>query len=220
MINGRTICQILFLASVAAVSPCFADSTALTQGVAAYNKGDLRQALSHFEKAIVEKPYDATAHLYLGFCYQSLKQIGPARQHFQYVASSSKDSSQRTRAKAALNALPVSTVSTPAEKTAASETASAPTSAPKKYGRCKVIMFETDWCVACHAFAPQFDSTASKYRDRMDFERVNAERNKGLADQYGVYRYPTFVYLDDKGKVLYQESNAMFSRRVRELAGD
>lgn len=218
--SGRTICQVFALATLVTFSPCFADSTALTQGVAAYNKGDLRQALSHFEQAIVEKPYDATAHLYLGFCYQSLKQFGPARQHFQYVMSSSKDASQRSRAKAALNSLPASSGSNSAAKTAVPEPASETASPPKKYGRCKVIMFETDWCVACHAFVPQFESTAAKYRDKMDFERVNAERNKALADQYGVDRYPTFVYLDDKGKVLYRESNGMFSMRVRQLAGE
>jgi len=208
----------------AAFLPSFAGSGSLTQGVALYNKGDYRQALPFLEKAVTENPYDGTSHYYLGLCYQAAKQNGPARQHFQYVLQSSKDAKLRSFASTALNSMPAARASgsgggaaAPAQPNPAQANVAAAPS--KNYGRCKVIMFETSWCHYCHEFAPDFDSTGNQYRGKMDFQRVDAEQDRTLADKYGVHSYPTLVYLDSKGNVLYSEGRGMFHNRVKELTG-
>lgn len=221
-----TACAIAAAAFIGTlIIPCCAASGNLAQGVALYNKGEYRQALPLLEKAVTEHPYDSTSHYYLGLCYQAAKQNGPARQHFQYVVTSSKDAKLRSFAATALGGIPAARSSgstsapvAPVQNAVAAATPSEP-SAAKTYGRCKVIMFETSWCHYCHEFAPDFDATGNQFRGKMDFQRVDAEQDKTLADKYGVHSYPRLVYLDQKGNVIYNEGRGGFHDRVKELTG-
>lgn len=201
--------------------PALAGSAAYNEGVALYNKGDYKQAQAAFERAIAQTPYDGFSHYYLALCYQSKKQYGPARQHLQWVVNNAKDNRLRAHATSALNRCPAAPASGSTSSSGAPATANAGDAAPaprKDLGRCKVIMFETSWCHYCHEFAPTFDDAANKYRGKMDFQRVDAEQNTSLRDQYGIRSYPTLVYLDGRGKVLYTEGRGAFQRRLQELA--
>lgn len=89
----------------------------------------------------------------------------------------------------------------------------------KNLGRCKVIMFETTWCQYCKAFTPVFDAAANRYRNWMDFEHIDVEKDPQLKAMYDIRKYPTLVYLDSRGKMLYQENRSKFAERLTELTG-
>jgi thiol-disulfide isomerase/thioredoxin len=83
-----------------------------------------------------------------------------------------------------------------------------------------VIFFETSWCHYCHEFAPQFDEARRKYQNKMDFQQMDAEHDgASLAQRYGVHSYPSLVYLDGSGKLLYNEGRGEFQNRIKELTG-
>lgn len=92
-----------------------------------------------------------------------------------------------------------------------------PPQAPRYLGRCKAILFETTWCKYCKQFDPEFNAASEQFGGLMDFEKVDADKDKLLADQYGVKGYPTLVYLDGAGNVLYNEGHGQFQERVKEL---
>ncbi len=71
------------------------------------------------------------------------------------------------------------------------------------------IDFYTTWCMPCKLM----DSEVFTQKPVSDFLnqnfinlKIDAERGEGpkLAKQFGVYGYPTFVYLDSNGKVIEQ----------------
>lgn len=200
----------------------------LNSGIELYNAGKYGQALPVLEAAVRANPYDPATHYYLGLCYQGLKQVSLARQHFQWVAANSRDQTLRAYAEKALGSyvppkasgsLSVS-ASTPVAS-ASVATATAGEARAKQLGRCKVLMFETSWCHYCHEFAPQFDEAASKYGSMMDFQHVDAEDpgNGDMKQKYGIKSYPRLVYLDGKGNVLYNEGRGAFAERLKELTG-
>lgn len=225
--NKRIAIGLLLAAGLAAncCMPAWAGS--LADGVTLYNQGKYSDALPRLQKAVRENPYDGNSHYYLALCYQSLKQNAMARQHFQWVVDGAKDEKLKAYAATALKSLPAARASgTPGGAplmqpvTSSAPATSSPQAVRNDLGRCKVIMFETSWCHYCHEFAPDFDAAANKYRGKMDFERVDAEQNADLKERYGVKSYPRLVYLDGKGKVLYNEGRGKFSSRLTELAGN
>jgi thioredoxin 1 len=228
LLKRKTVFALLLaLCAIVVWAHSEAQATSLTQGIDLYKKGDYRQATAALEKAVVETPYDASAHLYLALCYKELKQDGPARQHFNWVINSSKDNRLRAYANSAMHGMrPArSSSSTPdpgSSGEAGSKSASAAPAKPKRnLGRCKVIMFETSWCKVCHQFAPEFDATSDKYRGKMDFQRLDAEQHPDMRDRYGVRVYPTLVYLDGHGNVLDKTEGAYgLQRRVQALVAE
>lgn len=213
-----------FVATTLSTIPAAAGSTSRTDGLNLYNQGKYSQALPYLQKAVTESPYDASGQYYLALCYQALKQNGLARQHFQWVASNSKDPKLKSFATKALSAMPSSQSGGSSAPGIPQGNMNASTSAQQKaptkqLGRCKVIMFETSWCHYCHEFAPEFDAAANKYRSMMDFQRLDAEENPDLKAKYNVRSYPRLVYLDGRGNVLYNEGRGDFSERLTELTG-
>jgi len=53
---------------------------------------------------------------------------------------------------------------------------------------------------------PIVDGLENKYQETVDFVRINASTNEGLEifDAYSLFGHPSYLILDDTGKVLWQ----------------
>ncbi|POS75311.1 thioredoxin [Diaporthe helianthi] len=58
-----------------------------------------------------------------------------------------------------------------------------------------VADFYADWCGPCKVIAPTFESLATKFSKpkRITFAKVNVDKQKEIASQYGVRAMPTFM---------------------------
>lgn len=56
------------------------------------------------------------------------------------------------------------------------------------------VMFYTTTCPNCRAMAPVYDELSKELKSDAILTRVNAERNLGLAAQFGIMGVPTFKF--------------------------
>ncbi len=65
-----------------------------------------------------------------------------------------------------------------------------------------VIDFYATWCGPCQRMAPMIEILAQKYGGKVDFYRVDVDKEKELAgDVFGIEAMPTFVYIDKSGAI-------------------
>ena len=53
---------------------------------------------------------------------------------------------------------------------------------------------------------PIVDGLEAEYIESVEFERINASTNEGLAlfDAYGLFGHPSYLILDETGEILWQ----------------
>lgn len=189
--------------------------SAFEQAVQSYKAGRYSQALAQFQAVSAANPSDALSHYYMALCYQCLSQVASATQHYQWVATYSRDPSLRSMAQAGMAQLAqysarrtytgASPVVDTGRRSARAGRAAVASTAPVR----QVIEFYTDWCGVCKKFAPTFEAAKSRF-SQVRFQQLDAEdpSNEGLVARYGIKAYPTLVYLDGSGKVIRNESGA------------
>lgn len=202
---------VLALLQGAAAAP-----SAFDQAVQSYKAGRYSQALAQFQAVSAANPADALSHYYMALCYQGLNQVASATQHYQWVATYSRDPSLRSMAQAGMaqlaqySARRTYTGAGPAVHTSQSLSGGGGAvlagTAPVR----QVIEFYTDWCGVCKKFAPTFEEAKARF-NRVRFESLNAEdpSNESLVARYGIKAYPTLVYLDGSGKVIRNQAGAL-----------
>ena len=57
-----------------------------------------------------------------------------------------------------------------------------------------VIDFYTTWCGPCKMMAPVMESLSGSYKGKVDFYKVDIEKERELADLFGITSIPTFVF--------------------------
>jgi len=62
-----------------------------------------------------------------------------------------------------------------------------------------VIDFYTDWCKPCKMLAPVMEELAAQYKGKIQFFKVNAEREMDLSTAFGVQAYPTIFLVPQNG---------------------
>lgn len=68
-------------------------------------------------------------------------------------------------------------------------------------GECPaVIDFYTTWCGPCKMMAPIVEETAKAYAGKVDFYKVDIEKEQELAQTFGIQSIPTFLFIPAKGK--------------------
>ncbi len=87
-----------------------------------------------------------------------------------------------------------------------------------------VIDFYADWCGPCQQFRPIFHAAEKKYAGRVNFETVNIDEKKDLAEQYGITSIPTIVFLYGDGEEATRFVGAMsaddFNAAIDIMLGD
>ena len=64
------------------------------------------------------------------------------------------------------------------------------------------VDFFATWCGPCQRMAPMIEILAQKYGGKVDFYRVDVDKEKELAsDVFGIEAMPTFVYIDKSGAI-------------------
>lgn len=58
-----------------------------------------------------------------------------------------------------------------------------------------IVYFSAPWCTPCKKLAPLLDKVVVKYRDDIDFIKVNVDDQKPMAEYYGIKSIPTFVLI-------------------------
>ena len=64
----------------------------------------------------------------------------------------------------------------------------------------KVLDFYADWCGPCQMLKPILEEI-EKDHPEVEFERINIDVERDLAEKYGIVSIPTLVILDDEGEV-------------------
>lgn len=58
-----------------------------------------------------------------------------------------------------------------------------------------LVDFWADWCGPCKVLGPILEGLEAEYEGRVTFAKVNADKNRGLMDAFGIRSLPTVVVL-------------------------
>ncbi len=65
-----------------------------------------------------------------------------------------------------------------------------------------LIDFYADWCGPCIAMKPFVEQIEKDYKEKVIVKKINVDESAEEATKYGVVSLPTFIILDEDGKVL------------------
>lgn len=83
-----------------------------------------------------------------------------------------------------------------------------------------VIDFYTTWCGPCKMMAPIVDEMAKAYAGKVDFYKVDIDKEQELAQTFGIQSIPTFLFIPAKGKPTMQMGampKETFEKMVKEI---
>lgn len=79
-----------------------------------------------------------------------------------------------------------------------------------------VVDFYATWCGPCKMTAPILEKLAVEYKGKVDFYKVDIDRERELAETFGIQSIPTFLFIPAKGKPTFQ-MGAMQKRDFEEI---
>jgi thioredoxin len=74
-----------------------------------------------------------------------------------------------------------------------------PTTWKYKGTRPCVIDFYTTWCGPCKMLAPVIESLAKEYKGKVDFYKIDTEKEPELAALFGIRSIPTLLFIPTDG---------------------
>lgn len=179
----------------------------MAQGKACMTKGDVKNAIQHFQIAVRENPTSCEAHYLLGQSYCKIKQFVKAKDEYRRAIRLGKGNKNAQAANQALMQLPKNILS---PKIGADTRMIASMLGLSKVrgadGETKptVIDFYASWCQPCKQTNTALDKFKESYGDRVSFMRVDVDdpNNERIIDQYEVSPIPTLVFLNNEGEVV------------------
>lgn len=79
----------------------------------------------------------------------------------------------------------------------------APGKEPVFKGDCPVVVdFWATWCGPCMKLMPEMEKLAAKYKGRVTFLKVNADKEKELCNLFGVDLLPTLLFFSPEGEMI------------------
>ena len=76
------------------------------------------------------------------------------------------------------------------------------------------VDFWAEWCGPCRAVSPAVEELSKEYKDRVDFVKVNVDKNNDLTAKYNVSSIPTLAIFH-KGKVIAQAAGAASKANIK-----
>lgn len=75
----------------------------------------------------------------------------------------------------------------------------------------KMMLFYATWCPHCEDYLNSgiFDKVGQKYNGEVNFEKIDYDQNKELAEEYNVQSFPTLVLVDNSKNFYKFEGNRM-----------
>ena len=83
-----------------------------------------------------------------------------------------------------------------------------------------VIDFYTTWCGPCKMMAPIVEEMAKAYAGKVDFYKVDIDKEQELAQTFGIQSIPTFLFIPVNGKPTMQMGampKETFEKMVKEI---
>ena len=80
-----------------------------------------------------------------------------------------------------------------------------------------VIDFCATWCGPCHQYSAIFNSVANEFYGKADFYRVDIDKNKSWAQQWGIEYIPTTIIIYTIGEKIYRESGVLSKDKLAGL---
>ena len=68
-----------------------------------------------------------------------------------------------------------------------------------KGNRPAVVDFYATWCGPCRMMAPVVEQLAKEYQGKIDFYKVDVDKEQELAASFGIESIPTFLFIPVKG---------------------
>jgi thioredoxin 1 len=179
----------------------------LAQGKTCLTKGDMKQAIQHFEIAVKENPNSCEAHYFLGQSYCKVKQFIKAKDAYRRAIRLGKGNKNAQMANQAMMQLPKNILSpkTGADtRMIASMLGLSRVRGADGVSKPTVIDFYASWCQPCKQTNTALDKFKESYGDRVSFMRVDVDdpNNERIIDQYEVSPIPTLVFLNPEGEVV------------------
>ena len=85
-----------------------------------------------------------------------------------------------------------------------------------------ILDFYTPLCAPCKLVAPIFSDLGEELKGQVKLGKVNAEKDRALAQKLGVFSYPTFLFMKE-GRVVYQRGGMLdregFLKNIEEHFG-
>ena len=85
-----------------------------------------------------------------------------------------------------------------------------------------VIDFYATWCRPCKMMSPIVEQLAKDYAGKMDFYKVDIDKEQELASVFGIQSIPTFLFIPMKGKPTAQMGAMQkeeFEKIIKEVMG-
>ena len=79
-----------------------------------------------------------------------------------------------------------------------------------------VVDFYAAWCAPCRQLSPLVEELSDYYGEKVDFYKVDVEKESGLATFFGVRSIPTLVFFSPGGTVQHL-TGAMPKAQLKEL---
>lgn len=63
-----------------------------------------------------------------------------------------------------------------------------------------ILDFYADWCGPCKMLAPIFEELSKEYEGKIDFYKIDTEKEQELAGMFGIRSIPTIMFMQQDGK--------------------
>jgi len=81
-------------------------------------------------------------------------------------------------------------------------------------GRIVLVDFWAEWCTPCRMVSPIIESLATHYGDKLTMGKLNVDKGRKVATQYGVRSIPTLLLFKD-GKPMRQFVGFMSEKELK-----
>jgi len=79
-----------------------------------------------------------------------------------------------------------------------------------------LVDFYADWCPPCKMLAPVLEAVSEKYKDKINFYKINIDENNSIALKYEIMYVPTLIIFKN-GEILEKTSGFMNEQQLSDF---